>query len=349
MATSQLAVEGLRNWDQFKLIDFKPKEIEDKDIDIRIEFCGVCGSDVHSNYGRLGEASLGESRNRRLLARSPGVGPGVTEFKVGDRVGVGAQIGACYSCDRCKGGAENYCTKGVDTYNAKYPNGDIAQGGYSTAIRANERFVFKIPDEVELEDAAPMMCAGLTVFAPLKYHGAGPGKSVGVMGIGGLGHFAIQFAQALGSDRIIAFSHSENKKNDALEMGATDFVITANKNFPEAWKDTVDIMICTIDASKHMPLTDILATLKVHGRCVMVAIPDDHLPPIHAFDLVPSGIMLAGSHIGSKADVIEMLELAANKKVKSRTEILDMSKAGEAVKNLKNNNVRYRFVLRSDI
>ncbi|KAF6751864.1 NADPH-dependent alcohol dehydrogenase [Ephemerocybe angulata] len=343
------AVHDTKLWDQFKVTDFEPKGMEDKDIDIKIEYCGVCGSDMHTITGGWGEVKLPLIAGHEIAGHVVRVGAKVTEFKVGDRVGVGAQVGSCYDCQRCKNGAENYCHKVIHTYNSIYPDGTVSQGGYATAIRANELFVFHIPDALPLDQAAPMLCAGITTYSPLRTNGAGPGKSVGVIGIGGLGHYALQFAKAMKSDKVVAFSHSENKKADALALGATDFVNTGAENWVKEWTDTLDIILCTVDVSQHIPLSDIFATLKVHGRCVMLALPDDALPPIHPFSLMASGVLLGGSHIGSKAEIVEMLDLAAKEGVKSYIEMLPMKEIGKAVQGMKTGKVRYRYVLKADI
>ncbi|EAU87437.2 NADPH-dependent alcohol dehydrogenase [Coprinopsis cinerea okayama7 len=329
------SIKDTSKWDQFEVIDFKPKTPGDRDVDIKIDYCGVCGSDLHTITAGWGDAILPIIPGHEIVGHVVSVGPKVTEFKVGDRVGVGAQISSCFQCDRCENSNENYCLKPVDTYNSKYPNGDIAQGGYSTAIRADERFVMPIPQGLASEIAAPMLCAGLTVYSPLKRNGAG--------------HFALQFARALGSSEVIAFSHSENKKEDALQLGATQFVITQDDNFSEPWAGKIDLIICTVDASSALPLVKYLSTLKVGGRFIMVGIPDEPLPPLKAFDLVPGGCFLGGSKIGSKQESIEMLNLAAKKGVTSRIQMLPMCKAGEAVRNLKSGKVRYRHVLKVDI
>ncbi|KAG6918735.1 hypothetical protein DXG01_012220 [Tephrocybe rancida] len=266
------AIHDTKNWDKFKVIDFEPKRAEDYDVDIKIEYCGVCGSD-----------------------------------------------------------------------------GDLAHGGYSTAVRAHERFVFPLPKELPLEEIAPMLCAGLTVYSPLVRNGTGPGKRVGVIGIGGLGHFAIQFARALGAEQVVAFSHSKGKEDDARKLGATDVVITASDDFAKPWAGKLDLIICTADVSQGIPLSDYMTILRVHGRLIMVAIPDDKLPPLHSSEMVGNGALLGGSHIGSKKEALEMLDLAVKKGVKSWIELLPMKEAGKAVRGVKDNTVRYRHVLKVDI
>lgn len=342
------AVTDTKKWDQLEIIDFKPKTQGDFDVDVKIQFCGVCGSDLHTVSAGWGEPMLPVIPGHEITGTVVKVGSKVTDFKVGDRVGVGAQVGSCMDCNLCKQDNENYCREKVDTYNAKYPNGDIAQGGYSTGIRAHQQYVFHIPKELPLEQASPMLCAGLTVFSPLKRHGAGPGKRVGVVGIGGLGHYAIQFAKALGAE-VTVFSHSPHKKDDAFELGAAHFVATGDKNFAEPLHGKLDLIICTADVSKGIPLDDLMLTLGVNGRFIMVALPDDELRPINPMNLATNGALFGGSHIGSKKEALEMLDVAVKHGVKSYIQMLPMKEAGTALKNLQNNKVRFRSVLKVDI
>ncbi|KAF8639289.1 hypothetical protein AX17_001600 [Amanita inopinata Kibby_2008] len=290
------AIHDTKHWDEFQVIDFKPKEPGDYDIDIKIEYCGVCASDVHTITGGWGEPLMPIIPGHEIVGYVVRVGPKVTEFKVGDRAGVGPQVLSCFKCAPCTTGNEQYCKNGVDTYNSKYPNGDVAQGGYSTAIRAHERFVFPLPKELSMEEVAPMLCAGMTVYSPLVRNGAGPGKVVGVVGIGGLGHYALQFARALGAERVVAFSHSPDKKDDVMEMGATDYVLHT----------------CVLSC------WDMLTSRRLFFRA-------------------------------SKKEVIDMLKLAVQKNVKSMIQLLPMCEAGTAVRNVKENKVRYRHVLKVDI
>ncbi|TFK37300.1 NADPH-dependent alcohol dehydrogenase [Crucibulum laeve] len=343
------AIHDTKDWKNFKVIDFEPKQFDDYDIDIKIEYCGVCGSDVHTITGGWGETLLPVIPGHEIVGHVARVGPKVTTFKVGDRAGVGAQVCSCLKCEPCNTDNENYCPKPVHTYNSKYPNGDIAQGGYSTAIRAHERFVIPLPESLPLEQAAPLLCAGLTVYSPLVRNGTGPGKKVGIVSVGGLGHYAVQFARALGADKVVVFSHSPNKKDDAKELGATDFVVTGEDGFSEPHKGTLDLIICAADVSHGINLMELMSTLNVHGRFIMVALPDEPLPPIYAMQLSTNGALLGGSHIGSKKEAIEMLELVVKKGVKSYVEVLPMKEASKAVQNVKNNKVRYRHVLKVDI
>ncbi|KAK0183986.1 NADPH-dependent alcohol dehydrogenase [Armillaria mellea] len=341
------AIHDTSKWTEFKVIDFIPKTFDEEDVDIKIDYCGICGSDLHTITGGWGQPMLPVIPGHEIVGTVVRVGSKVKEFKPGDRVGVGAQIWSCNKCANCKNDNENYCRHLVDTYNAKYPNGDMAYGGYSTAIRVSERYVFAIPENLSSEQAAPMLCAGLTVFSPLVRNGAAPGKKVGVVGVGGLGHYAIQFAKALGAE-VTVFSSSTSKKADAIEMGADKFVVTREPNALENREMTLDLIICTADVSHGIPLTKLLQTLTVHGKLVMVALPDESLPDLRGASFISNGCSLSGSHIGSKKEAIQMLNLAVEKGVKSWVDVRPMSQVGECVKRVKENKVKYRHVLKAD-
>ncbi|KAF4616361.1 hypothetical protein D9613_008842 [Agrocybe pediades] len=342
------AVEDTENWEKFKLIDFQPKPMGEHDVDIKIEFCGVCGSDVHTITGGWGKVNLPVIVGHEIVGRVARVGGAVTEFKVGDRVAVGAQVCSCGECNLCKTNNEQYCRELVFTYNDNFRGcGTATQGGYSTAIRTPDRFVFPIPDGIKLEDAAPLMCGGLTVYSPLVRNGAGPGKKVGVVGIGGLGHMAIQFAKALGCDEIVAFSHSNSKEKDAMTLGATKFVATREEGFQKPLLSSLDFIICTADVASGVAFKELLETLVPMGKFVMVAQPDDKLPSLEriAFGYAFFG----GSLLGSKKEALEMLQLATDKGVKPWIEVMPMSDVSKAVRGLKDGKPRYRYVLKQDI
>jgi len=343
------AVHDTDKWTDFKVIDFKPKTAEDYDIDIKIEYCGVCGSDVHTITGGWGKPELPLVPGHEIVGTVTRVGPKVTEFKVGDKAGVGAQVCSCFKCTPCKTDNENYCPEAVDTYNAKYSNGDLAQGGYSTGIRAHERFVFPIPPELPLASVAPMLCAGITVFSPLIRNGAKPGARVGIVGVGGLGHYAVMFAKALGCKDVVVFSHSESKKADCEKMGATDFVLTGESDFAKKYMGQLDLIIVTTDVSKAIPISDLVPALGVHGRLIVCAMPDEALPPMKSQSLAGNGALIGGTHIGSKKEILQMLKLAVDHKINSWIEELPMSQCGKAVQNVKDNKVKYRHVLKMDL
>jgi len=342
-------ISDTSKYTDFSVQEFKLKTEGPHDVTIHIEFCGVCGSDVHTVTGGWGELSAKwVCPGHEIVGKVTHVGNEVSEFKVGQRVGVGAQVLSCLECDRCKNDNENYCPKMVDTYNSNFFDGVEAQGGYSTTIRTHDQFVFAIPEAIESQDAAPMLCAGLTVYSPMVRHDVGPGKTIGIVGIGGLGHFAIQFAKALGA-KVVVFSHSANKKDDAKKLGADEFVLTSEKDFAKPFFDKLDYILSTAD-SADIPLSDFVTCLKVHGTFTSVGLPDAPWEGFSPGVMVPSGAHMNTTHIGSKKEANAMLKLAAEKGIKPIIdELLPMSQAGKAVEAVKTNKVRYRFVLKNDL
>lgn len=350
------SISDTKKWTDFKVIDFDLKPETDDDVTVAIQFCGICGSDLHTINGGWGELSVpAVIPGHEIVGKVTQVGKNVKDIKVGDRVGVGAQVGSCMNCSSCNTNFENYCLGDgkagcVDTYNSKYADGHPAQGGYSTAIRAHERFVFPLPDAIKSEDAASMFCAGLTVYSPLLRNGCGPGKNVAVVGLGGLGHYAVLFAAAMGAD-VTVISHSPKKKEDALKMGAKEFVATGeNEEWFKAYGQTkkpFDIIINTA-SSNALDLTALLKTCAVYGNIVMCGMPEDAWK-VRSQHLAGNGAGVQGSHIGSKEDVKKMLALAAEKNIKPWIEVLDMKECPGALQRVHDNDIRYRFVLKQDL
>jgi len=280
--------------------------------------------------------------------------------KVGDRVGVGAQVQACMECKQCKSGNENYCPNQVDTYNAPYKmdlghsdepmkiNGKqvFSQGGYSSHSRVHEYFVFPIPDSISSVDAGPMMCAGLTTFSPLYRAGCGPGKKIGILGIGGLGHFGILWAKAMGAE-VWALSHTPNKKEAAMKLGADHFVLTSEKDWAEPLAFTFDFILNAADMTNEFDMATYMSTLNVNGVFHNVGLPDAPLPEMMAAIFAPNGALMGGSHIGARHECLAMLKLADEKKIKPMIETIDISEKGckEAVEKVKVNDVRFRVTL----
>lgn len=347
-------IADTQKWTDFKVYDFDLKKETDDDVDIAITHCGVCGSDVHTISGGWGPLN-GKFciPGHEIIGTATKVGKNVKGIKVGDRVGVGAQVDACGECVPCRDEEEQYCigngTKGlVDTYNSSHHCGTAAMGGYSTNIRTQQQFVFPIPEKLKSEHAAPMLCGGLTLFSPLIRNGAGPGKRVGIVGIGGLGHFGVMFAHALGAE-VVAISHSPRKKEDALKMGASEFVSTGeNPNWAEEYKTKPFDLIINTASSNAVDLATIMSTLKVHGRLICVGMPEDVFK-VRIQNLAGNGCLLGSSHIGSKKEALQMLELAAEKNIQPWIEVLPMKDCSIAVKRVNDNDIRYRFVLEQDL
>lgn len=340
-------VNSHEKWTEFEKKDFKLKPFEDRDVDIKIECCGVCGSDVHGITGGWGDMPMPLCVGHEVIGKAVRVGDKVTTVKVGDRVGVGAQILACLECKICKSDNENYCPhKQIDTWGAPYPDGTISQGGFSEMIRAHEYFTFAIPENIPSHEAAPMMCAGLTTFSPLWRAKVGPGKKVAIVGLGGLGHFAVLWAKALGAE-VYVISHSPSKKEDALKLGAKEFITNGDKGWSEKWQFEFDFILNTADMTHTFDIAEYMGLLNINGTFHHVGLPDEPLPQFKANVFMANGAHMAGSHIGSRPEMIKMLEIASKQEIHPMIETLEISEAGckEAVTRVKNNKVRYRFTL----
>ncbi|THH04640.1 hypothetical protein EW146_g10127, partial [Bondarzewia mesenterica] len=368
MSAKGYAIHDTNNWSDFKLISYDLKTAEDYDIDIAITHCGICGSDLHTIRGGWHSPDLPLVAGHEIVGEVTRVGPKVTEFKVGDRAGVGAQVSSCFDCSTYYDGiivAQLIPDQkiAITTMRTTVANGghlrreipqrrqgtrdffnsrkssltndppfllSKATGGYATAIRVHERFVFPIPDKLASDIAAPMLCAGLTTYSALVRYGCGPGKKVGVVGIGGLGHFAIMWAKALGAE-VYALTRNSRKDEDIKKLGADHILYTEEEDFTKSYEGEMDIIISTISVSAGIPIRKILSLLAVNGHLVCAGLPDEPLPQIAAFDLLVNGCALAGSHIGSKKEVVEMLKLASEQDLRSWIEVLPMSKLKEGV------------------
>lgn len=233
----------------------------------------------------------------------------------------------------------------VGTYNGKYPDGSKSYGGYSDYCRAPSHFVLKIPDAITSEDAAPMLCGGITLYSPLKKNGCGPGKKVGIVGIGGLGHFGILYAKALGADKITAISRSSTKKNDALKLGADEYVATQDDtDWATHHARSLDLIVSTV-SSPNMPLEQYLMLLRTNGQFIQVGAPEDKMPAFNAFALIAKGCTIGGSAIGSPKEIEEMLDVTVNKGVKPWIQTRPLKEANKAVVDMNKGNARYRYVL----
>jgi alcohol dehydrogenase (NADP+) len=276
------------------------------------------------------------------------VGNEVKHIKLGDRCGVGAQSWSCMAedCEECMAGLEQYCYKAfVGTYNGKYPDGSQSFGGYSDYWRGPGHFVVKIPDGLSSAEAAPMLCGGITTYSPLVRNGAGPGKSVGIVGVGGLGHFGIMWAKALGCDKVVAISRSSSKEADTKKMGA-DYLIATGEDEKWAKKNarSLDLIICTISDPK-MPIRQYLQLLRTNGHFIQVGAPEEPIPSLNINALVAKSIKIGGSSIGSPADIAKMLQFAVEKNVHSFIQERPMKDANQAIVDQHAGHARYRYVL----
>ncbi|OJJ96155.1 hypothetical protein ASPACDRAFT_46919 [Aspergillus aculeatus ATCC 16872] len=342
---------------------FAAKPFDPTDLEIQVTHCGICGTDVHtlrSGWGPsdypcvVGHEIVGTIT--RLGASVPSLPPPYSAFQIGDRVGVGAQILACLraDCDACSTNQENYCPRITGTYNDRFWDSTTFQqktavktmGGFARTWRGPAQFVFRIPEGLSSAHAAPLLCAGATVFTPLRKYGAGAGKSVGVVGIGGLGHLGVLFAKAMGCERVVAISRSSAKRQDAVEgLGADAFIATGEEeSWAKKYERTLDLIICTVDGD-DMPLARYLRLLRVGGTFVQVGAPEKPLPQLPAWSFIQKGIKLAGSNIGSREDIRAMLELAAQKNVLPWIEKRPMEEVNVALRDMDAGRARYRYVL----
>ncbi|OJJ48112.1 hypothetical protein ASPZODRAFT_92382 [Penicilliopsis zonata CBS 506.65] len=339
--------------DPLKYTTFTPKPFTDSDIEIQVSHCGVCGTDVHTIRSGWGPTRYPCVCGHEIIGTVTRVGSSVTssqEFRIGDRVGVGAQSMSCLraDCEACADGRENYCPRMTGTYNARYADSSKSPsyGGFATHWRGPAHFVFKIPDGLPSAQAAPLLCGGVTMFAPLRKYGAGPGISVGIVGVGGLGHMGILFAKAMGCARVVAISRTSGKRSDALEgLGADAFIATAeDANWAKANSRTLDLIICTV-SSPDMPFAQYLRLLKLDGVFVQVGAPEEPLPALNAWSLIQKGVKVTGSSIGSPGEIRQMLQLAADKRVSPWVQVRPMHEVNDTLADMHHGKARYRYVL----
>ncbi|KAL2203061.1 zinc-binding dehydrogenase [Sarocladium strictum] len=330
--------------------EFEPKPWEENDVDIEITHSGVCGTDIHTLRSGWGPVDYPICVGHEIVGRIVRVGSQAEGgLSIGDRVGVGAQSDACLSrfgpCEDCSTGEEQYCPKFVATYAAHHFNGAKSMGGHGKYHRCPSHFAIKIPDNVRSEDAAPMLCGGVTLYSPLRYWNCGPGKSVGIIGIGGLGHFGILFAKAMGVDRVVGISRRESKRTEVIQMGADEYIATSDSDDWAARYDrSLDLLISTV-SSAQMPMGDYLKLLKKDGAFVQVGNPDDGDMSVQAASVISRRIRFTGSTIGSPQQIRDMLALAAEKDLKFWVETRPMAEANEAIIDMAGGKARYRYVL----
>jgi uncharacterized zinc-type alcohol dehydrogenase-like protein len=313
-----------------------------QDVLIEILFCGVCHSDIHQARGEWGQSKFPMVPGHEIIGKVSQVGSAVKKWKAGDTVGVGCFVDSCRQCEPCKAGEENYCDEAPTfTYNGFERDGKtLTQGGYSKQITVNEDYVLRIPDGLSLAGAAPLLCAGITLYSPLKHFGAKAGDAVAIVGLGGLGHMGVKLAKARGM-KVTVLSHSPSKKDDALRLGADEFIATKEEGVFKKNAGRFDLIIDTVSAPHDF--NDYLGLLKRDSTMVLVGIPDPS--PVQAFPLVGRRRSLAGSCIGGIRETQEMLDFCAKHNVVSDVEVIAIQKINEAYERTIQSDVRYRFVI----
>jgi alcohol/geraniol dehydrogenase (NADP+) len=313
---------------------YDPGELQANEVEIKISHCGVCHSDVHLIDNDWGFSKYPFIPGHEIVGTVVAVGSGVLDRKVGDRVGVGWQADSCGVCEWCRQGDEHLCAKSQPTCVGR-------NGGYADKIRVNSHFAIPVPAVLESENVAPLLCAGITVYSPLRNHGVRPSSRVGVIGIGGLGHLGIQFAKAFGAE-VTAFSTSKDKEAEARSLGAHHFLNTQDTGALKKVAGSFDFLLSTVSADQDWQ--GYVNALRPKGMlCVVGASPSPL--QINAFSLIGGQRAVSGSPSGSPRDLYEMLDVAARHGVKAITERFAMSKANDAVAKVKKNQVRYRAVL----
>lgn len=326
----------------FKLTTIERRDLKPHDVLIEIKYAGICHSDIHTARGDWGPVNYPLVPGHEIAGIVTQVGSEVTNYAVGDRVGVGCMVDSCRECDNCHKGEEQYCLNGMTgTYGAIDRYGQYTQGGYSTHIVVTEEFVVSIPDGIELDAAAPLLCAGITTYSPLRHWGAAPGKKVAVVGLGGLGHMAVKLAHAMGAE-VTVLSQTLKKKEDGLKLGADHYYATSDPETFTKLAGSFDLIINTVSAKIDM--NAYLSLLALDGTLVHVGAPAEPLP-VQVFSLIPHRRSFAGSMIGGIRETQEMLNFCAEHHIAPEIEVISAGRIDEAWERVLASDVRYRFVI----
>ncbi len=313
------------------------------DVAIDIKFCGICHTDLHQTANDWGGGTFPMVPGHEIAGVVSAVGGKVTRFQVGQHVGVGCLVDSCRTCVECRKGLEQYCAgQVVFTYNSMDPKeGRVTYGGYSNKIVVDENYVLSIPENLPLDGAAPLLCAGITLYSPLRHWGAGPGKKVAIIGLGGLGHMGVKLAHAMGAE-VTVLSQSLNKQKDGARLGADHFYATSDPDTFTKLAGQFDLIVNTVPAASNWD--QFIGLLATNGALVVVGVPDDAVA-INGFPLIIKRRTVAGSLIGGIAETQEMLDFCGKHNIVSDIEVIPMQQVNEAYKRVSKSDVRYRFVI----
>jgi uncharacterized zinc-type alcohol dehydrogenase-like protein len=318
------------------------REVGPNDVLIQVQYAGICHSDIHTVNGDWGPQPFPVVPGHEIVGLVTDVGATVTQHKIGDRVGVGCMVNSCRECVNCRNGDEQYCVNGmVATYAGTDRDGTTTQGGYSTHVVVDADYVLTVPEGIDAAAAAPLLCAGITTYAPLRHWGAGPGKNVAVVGLGGLGHMAVKIAHALGAE-VTVLSQSLKKQEDGLRLGADAYYATSDPDTFEQLAGRFDLIVNTVSAS--IALDAYLGLLAVDGALVNVGAPAEPLS-LNVFSLIGARRSFAGSMIGGIALTQEMLDFCAEHGIGAEVEVIAADRVNEAYERVLASDVRYRFVI----
>lgn len=315
------------------------------DVEIAIDFCGLCHSDVHTIRSEWGSAPYPLVPGHEIVGKVSRVGADVTEFAVGDAVGVGCMVDSCRECDSCREGFEQYCEAGnTGTYGAPdgRHGGEITQGGYASSIVVDENYVLRVPTSLDPAAVAPLLCAGITTYSPLRYLDVQEGDAVGVIGLGGLGHMAVKIAKAMGAS-VTVFTTSPSKAEDAMELGADSVVISTDPTQMDAARASLNAILDTV-AAVH-DINPYLQTLARDGALIQLGLPPAAMPPVQPGLLIRKRLAYGGSLIGGIAETQEMLDFCAEHGIVSEVELVDANELDGAYDRMVAGDVKYRFVL----
>ena len=345
MTTDRIKTQGYAGFDAatpLREYEFSRRGVGDSDVLIEIKYCGVCHSDIHSVRSEWGAAHYPLVPGHEIVGTIKQIGSNVTKFKVGDSVGVGCMVNSCGECESCHHHLEQFCFKGCTfTYNSVDADGSTTQGGYSDQIVVREKFVLKLPSNLKMEEAAPLLCAGITTYSPLRHWKIGKNHKVGIIGLGGLGHMAVKFARSLGAHTVV-FTTSLSKKDDALKMGAHEVVYSKNPDEFKSHINSFDFILDTVSAPHN--LADYMQQLKVDGTLCMLGVsPAPHQLPSGA--VIFGRKSLSGSLIGGVAETQEMLDFCGKHDITCDVEIIPIQKINEAYERVLSSDVKYRFVI----
>lgn len=322
---------------------FERRDLRPDDVQIEILYCGVCHSDLHQARNEWGGARYPMVPGHEIVGKVLRVGTNVKHFKAGDLAGVGVMVDACRECKNCKAHLEQYCEQGfTGTYNAIERDGKtIAQGGYSSQIVTDEKYVLHISEKLDLKAVAPLLCAGITTYSPLRYAKVGKGTKVGIIGLGGLGHMGLKFAHSFGAE-VTLISSSASKEADAKRLGASKFLLSSDKDQMKKYFGYFDVLLNTVSA--NIDYGTYLNLLGLNGTMLVVGIPAQP-PTVHPFNLLTNRRSITGSSIGGIKETQEMLDYCAEKNIVSDVELIPIQEINNAYERMIKNDVRYRFVI----
>jgi len=322
---------------------FQRRELRPEDVAIDILYCGVCHSDLHQTRDDWGGSIFPMVPGHEILGKVSAVGSGVTKYKVGDTVAVGCMVDSCLECDQCDAGEEQYCRHGCTvTYNGRdRRTNEPTYGGYSKAVVVREEFVLRVPDGLDLERAAPLLCAGITTYSPLRKWNVGPGTRVGVIGLGGLGHMGVKLAVGLGAD-VTVVTTSKSKEKDALALGAHHVLLSTDPEAMKAAASGFDFILDTVpvehDLSPYLELLDVDGSLVIVGAIAP-------MPGFHSYQLLGARRRISGSAIGGIAETQELLDFCAEKNILPDCETIPIDYINAAFDRMQKSDVKYRFVI----